>query len=114
MNPSIFIFAILFCFSVWFVFSPLLRNSRTDLNIILDNTPDSQKLLQQKRSELMLTLREMDFDYEMGKLSKEDYVDLKKKYESETIDILRQIDFEKSAWNKFQQQIDEKLENHRA
>ncbi len=113
MTPSIFLFGALFCLAGWYVFSPLLRDSQTDLNMILDNTTDTQKALQQKRSELMLTLKELDFDYEMGKLSKEDYIDLKKKYEGETIEILRQIDFEKSSWNKFQKQIDEELEKKR-
>jgi|JI10StandDraft_1071094.scaffolds.fasta_scaffold56469_3 hypothetical protein len=114
MSPTIFLFGVLFCLAGWFVFSPLFRDSQTDLNMILDNTIDSQKALQQKRSELMLTLKELDFDFEMGKLSKEDYVGLKKKFEAETIDILRQIDFEKSSWDKFQKQIDEKLGTLRA
>ncbi len=109
MSPSVFLFAIFFCWVAWFVFSPIFRSDQTDLNMILDNTTDTQKALQQKRSELMLTLKETDFDYEMGKLSKEDYQSLKRKYESETIEVLRQIDVEKDAWDKFQAQLNQKL-----
>ncbi|MCC7460401.1 MAG: hypothetical protein IT286_03775, partial [Proteobacteria bacterium] len=63
---------------------------------------------------LMLTLKELDFDFEMGKLSKEDYQLLKKKYEAETIDVLRQIDVEKDAWDKFQKALDKKMEKKNA
>lgn len=110
MSPTIFLFGVFFCFLAWFIFSPMFRNKGRDLNMVLDSTPDTQKNLQSKRSELMLTLRELDFDFEMGKLSKEDYTNLKKKYEAETIDILRQIDAEKDAWDKFQSKLDQKLE----
>jgi len=110
MNPSIFIFGVLFCLVAWFVFSPLFRSAATDLGMILDNTVDLQKNLQQKRSELMLTLKELDFDFEMGKLSKEDYIALKKKYEAETIETLKHIDLEKLSWDEFQNEIDRKME----
>lgn len=114
MTPTMFIFAIFFTFVGWFVFSPLMSRSSTNMNMILDNTPDSQKILQQKRSSLMLTLKELDFDFEMGKLSKEDYQSLKRKYEQETIDVLRQIDVEKALWDKFQKDLDKKLEKKNA
>jgi hypothetical protein len=114
MTPTLFIFAVFLIFVGWFVFSPLMNHSSTNMNMILDNTPDSQKLLQQKRSSLMLTLKELDFDFEMGKLSKEDYQSLKKKYEQETIDVLRQIDVEKDLWDKFQNDLDKKLEKKNA
>lgn len=110
MSSTIFIFIIIVFVAVWIAFSPIFKNSETDLNMILDNTPDTQRNLQLKRSELMLTLKELDFDFEMGKLSKEDYISLKKKYENETIGVLRQIDFEKIAWEEFQKQLDQKLE----
>jgi hypothetical protein len=111
---SILLFSVVFMALAWFVFSPLLQNEKTDLAMILDHTNDSQKTLQQKRSILMLTLKELDFDFEMGKLSKEDYQSMKKKYEYETIEVLREIDVEKDAWEKFQRKLDQKLEKHGA
>ena len=109
MTSTLFIFAIFFVFVGWFVFSPLMQRSSVNLDMILDGTPDPQKAMQNKRSELMLTLKELDFDFEMGKLSKEDYRSLKSRYESETIDVLRQIDAEKEQWDKFQKSLDRKL-----
>ncbi len=57
----------------------------------------------------MLTLKDLDFDFETGKLSKENYQSLRTKYEQETIDVLRQIDVEKDLWEKFQNNLDQTL-----
>ena len=57
----------------------------------------------------MMSLKDLDFDFETGKLSKEDYQGLRKKYEAETIDVLKQIDAEKELWDKFQDKLDQTL-----
>lgn len=50
-----------------------------------------QELLQQKES-AYTTIKELDFDYRMGKLSSEDYKALRTKYEQQAISFLKQLD----------------------
>lgn len=39
-----------------------------------------------------MAIKELDFDYETGKMGKEDYREIKKKYEGEAVAIMKQID----------------------
>ncbi len=76
----------------------------------MDEVPDTQKTLQLRRSELMLTLKDLDFDFETGVLSKEDYKALRDRYQQETVQVLKQIDDEKDQWDRFKKNLDAKLE----
>lgn len=111
MTLAIVFFLILFAISVWLIATPIVRHEGLDIEIAMDNVPDIRKDLQSKRSQLMLTLRELDFDFEMGKLSKEDYQQLRKKYELETVDTLRKIDQENMQWDQFRTEVESKLKN---
>ena len=48
--------------------------------------------LNRDKEESYSTINEIEFDYKMGKLSDEDYDDLKGKYSSQAITILKEID----------------------
>ena len=39
-----------------------------------------------------MAIKELDFDYETGKMGEEDYREIKKKYEGEAVAIMKQID----------------------
>ncbi len=57
-------------------------------------TPQSQRqqeLLSQKES-TYAAIKELDFDYRMGKLSAEDYKALRDQYEQQAILLLKQLD----------------------
>lgn len=108
---AIIFFLIFFGFAVYFIATPVIRHEGLDIDIELDNVPDVRKSLQSRRSELMLTLRELDFDLEMGKLSKEDYQLLRKKFELETVETLRKIDQENMQWDQFRTEVENKLKN---
>lgn len=110
MSTDLLLFAVFFCWAAWFVLHPLYRNIKTDLAMYMDEVPDTQKNLQLRRSELMLTLKDLDFDFETGVLSKEDYKALRDKYQHETVLILKQIDDEKDQWEEFKKKLDSKLE----
>lgn len=114
MTTDFFLFLIFFCWIAWFVLSPLYRNIKTDISMYIDEAPDTQKILQQKRSELMLTLKDLDFDFETGVLSKEDYKTMRDKYQQETIHILHQIDIEKEKWEEFKKDLNQKLDKNEA
>lgn len=111
MTLAIIFFLLYLAISVWLIATPIARHEGLDIGIALDNVPDIRKNLQAKRSELMLTLRELDFDFEMGKLSKEDYQQLRKKYELETVETLKNIDQENMKWDQFRTEVETKLKN---
>lgn len=58
------------------------------------NNPSEEKFrrLNFEKESLYTALKEVDFDYELGKLSKEDYEELQKKYKLEAASILKEID----------------------
>ena len=49
MTTSIVLFVVLFAWVAWFVLTPLFKDNKTDPGMLLDNTEDSQKTLQQKQ-----------------------------------------------------------------
>lgn len=51
----------------------------------------AEDLLSRKET-LYSTLKDLDFDYKMGKLSPEDYEELKRQYEGEAISLLQEMD----------------------
>jgi RNA polymerase subunit RPABC4/transcription elongation factor Spt4 len=76
---------------VFFVGYPFIqrRMSRIDGNEYLDSrTADLQRAKESSYS----AIREIEFDYNMGKLSDEDYHELREKYRSQAISILKEID----------------------
>jgi zinc ribbon protein len=50
------------------------------------------KSLNSEKESLYSALKELDFDYSMGKLSKEDYGELERKYKAQAVFVLREID----------------------
>jgi competence protein ComGC len=68
-----------------------------------EETNNSKNLLEEELRKLNLekeslyaALKELDFDYSMGKLSKEDYEELDKKYKLRAASVLKEIDEVKS------------------
>lgn len=53
--------------------------------------PGNSRLLQQK-NELLLAIRDIDLEYRMGKLNKDDYEKLKTDYQADAIRVLKKID----------------------
>ncbi len=66
----------------------------------------SRQLLQEEKASLLLTLRELDFDYETGKLSQKDYKSLRTKYEAKAVDVLKKIEALEEEWKHVQEKID--------
>lgn len=50
------------------------------------------KRLHAQKESLYTALKEFDFDYNMGKLSKEDYEELKSRYTAQAVEVLKDID----------------------
>ena len=73
----------------------------------LQETPLEKKRYQ--KNNLILTLKELDFDFETGKLSEEDYKSLRTKYEQKTVSILKELETLEQDWKEVQGVVDQKL-----
>ena len=63
--------------------------------------PSRRLTLREEKATLFLALRELDFDYEMGKISAADYKELKAKYEAKTVAVLKEAETLEREWSTF-------------
>ncbi len=76
-----------------FIGYPLFRRPAEQKT--LKEGDDYHNLLYAKEAAFM-ALKELDFDYDTGKVGEEDYRKIKKQYEGEAVAIIKQIDEAKS------------------
>ncbi len=73
------------------VFYPLLRSQHIEGSG--SHGPDNrEEALQQSKENVYAAIKEMDFDYQMGKLSEDDYQHLKSQYKNKAVEILQSLD----------------------
>lgn len=78
-----------------FVALPFFRKRPVEIpqDINSSNTLEHKlRRLNSEKESHYAALKELDFDYSMGKLSREDYDELEKKYKAEALAVLKQID----------------------
>jgi cytochrome c-type biogenesis protein CcmH/NrfG len=74
-----------------FVLWPLLRSSHTRARF-LPVPPDAREHLLERKRQLLRALHEIDFEHDAGHVSDEDFAALRARYESETADVLTELD----------------------
>lgn len=75
-----------------YILYPLFQN-RYSLKYIPQFPGDIEvDSLQQSKKEALLAIKEIDFEFQMGKLSQDDYENLKTDYQNQALQILREID----------------------
>ncbi len=67
--------------------------------------------LEEERITSLAALRELDFDFEMGKLSAEDYRELRDQYQAKAASVLKELDGKDGAWKEFVGKLNAKLED---
>lgn len=77
--------------AAFYIINPLLKPGRFQGAIALE-TDEMLVELKLKKEEAYATIRELEFDLNMGKLSKEDYEILKAQYTHGAIDCIKAID----------------------
>lgn len=87
---------------------PLFQKEGLDL-IYLDYVVDERKQLKQKKANVVLIIKELDFDYETGKLSKTDYISLRDKYEAQAINIMQKLEQAEAEWEKQLKNIEQNI-----
>jgi hypothetical protein len=72
-----------------FVGYPLLQKQKSKVSFALNHRAQE---LEARKAEIYAAIRDIDFDYKMGKLSQEDYEALRNQYKTEAIGMMKQID----------------------
>lgn len=85
---EIILIAVLVIGVIAFIAYPLFNTPRTE---ILD-APNALESLVAQRDSTYDAIRDLDFDYQMGKLSQSDYTSLRDKSKARAVQILKQID----------------------
>jgi len=81
---------IILAITVYIISLPFFRGEKEEEEVVLQTSKKDQ-LLSEKES-LYATIKELDFDHEMGKLSDEDYKQLKNEYTSKAVAVLKALD----------------------
>lgn len=95
-------------FSILYVGMPLFRISRKRTGVFSTFIPDHRFQLEEKKRAAYSALKELEFDFHMGKLTKEDYTELRSHYEREAIEILKEID-KSSSKEKLEEKVEEEI-----
>jgi len=84
------------CFTLvmaWQTLSPFLGGSQEQLRFdLLEDELRQVEELTTRKNLYLDNLREIEIDRDLDKLSEKDYLDLKRRYERETVKLMRQLD----------------------
>lgn len=80
---------ILFIIVVLYVAYPLLRES---LPTEAETEQSQRELLLQKKEENIAHLKDIEMDFQMGKLSQNDYESLKVEFEYRAVEVMRELE----------------------
>lgn len=76
---------------VGFVFQPLFNNTKGEVNRASRSQERLRELLEE-RERIYGAIRELDFDYRMGKVEEDDYQQTRTRYQEQAIVVLKAID----------------------
>ena len=84
-------------------------------NVAPDPVLERLKYLDTQKGSLFSAIRDMDFDYDLGKLTKEDFEELRKKYRIEAASVLKEIDdiSKNSGLKTLERQIEDEIKTSR-
>lgn len=88
---------------------PLLKQEE-DTTAVTDLGSGAGNTLEQNKEAIFTTLGEIEFDYQMKKLSAEDYEELKNKYKRHAAYVLKQEDSELSVVNHEIKEVEREIE----
>lgn len=72
-----------------FVAYPLLQKRQQKVSFANNHRAEE---LEARKAEIYAAIKDIDFDFQMGKLSREDYDQLRGQYKSEAVGLLKRID----------------------
>lgn len=75
--------------TILFVAYPLMQKSQRKLSFAANHQSED---LVARKNEIYAAVRDIDFDYRMGKLSEEDYNSLREQYKQEAVKVMQALD----------------------
>ncbi len=114
MTLLLIIGAVLFTlFAIVSLLKPFVASRRDQLRYeVLHEDLRRVEALVAHESTLLQSLRELEFDHDLGKLTDEDYKDLKRRYERQAVKVMRELD-ELHGGRGWETAIDEQLDKRR-
>jgi len=88
----VLICALLTACTLFYVFRPLLAGSGNPFYFDLESSSSSLKVLLRKKETIYENIKDLEFEYKMGKLAEEDYQRLRDDYSREAFEIISQIE----------------------
>jgi len=86
---TVIIFLLLTAAVSYFVAAPILQSRR--LQFKPDSNHSANDLIERKEA-IYAAIKDIEFDYQMGKLSEEDFQALRQQYKDEAVGLLKKID----------------------
>jgi len=88
-----------------FISWPFFQKDVLFLSFSRSKLSSIRKSLREQKARDILALRELDFDFETGKLSKDDYKAIRETYETKAIKTLKALDSINEKWDEAYSQI---------
>jgi hypothetical protein len=98
--------------AVSFVVWPLLAPNGVGRTVLVDEAGPLTELIQRKDM-LLLSIKEMEFDHQTGKLSDEDFQRLDQRLRQQAIALLRQIEKVAPASTELESELEEAIRRQR-
>lgn len=89
---TIAIFLLLTIAVTFFVMTPILQSRSRRSPAARVNSNDRASDLEDRKQNIYATIKDIEFDYQMGKLSEEDFHALRQQYKDEAVQVLKELD----------------------
>ncbi len=82
------------CIAVAFIISPLLRGGKYGSPGHEETDALGRRIseLEGRKDACLQYIKEVEFDYQLGKISEEDFLNLQQRYKGEVISLIKEID----------------------
>ena len=92
MTSVVLVCALITAVALFFILRPLLAGSGSPFYFDLEGSPGSLKRLLRKKQTVYENMKDLEFEYKMGKLSEEDYQRLRDDYSREVYEVISRIE----------------------
>jgi hypothetical protein len=92
MIPIVLICALVTAAALFYIFRPLLIGSGSPFYLDLEGSPSSLKRLLRRKEIIYENIKDLEFEYKMGKFSEDDYQRLREDYSREAFEVISKIE----------------------
>jgi hypothetical protein len=92
MTSALIVCSLVTLATLLLVFRPLLAVGRNPLWGSLEGSPSAMKRLLRKKERVYENIKDLEFEYKMGKLSEDDYQRIRGEFSTEAYQIMREME----------------------